>query len=262
VTPSRVVGVDLNADLAESYGRWELGDDLAMLEVVTSANVACGFHAGDPTTLLRVCRAAAAAGVRVGAQVGYHDLAGFGRRFIDIDPADLTAEIVYQVGALDALARAAGTSVGYVKPHGALYNAVVSHERQAAAVVEAVCLVDPTLPLVGLPHAVSLRLAEAAGVPTVTEAFADRAYRPDGTLVPRSEPGAVLHDPEVVAARVVELVLEGSLTAVDGSRVEVQADSVCVHGDSPGAVAMATAVRRALESAGVDVRPFVATREG
>ena len=256
------VAVDLNADLAESYGRWELGNDLAMLEVVTSANVACGFHAGDPTTLLRVCRAAAAAGVRVGAQVGYHDLAGFGRRFIDIDPDDLTAEIVYQVGALEALARAAGTRVGYVKPHGALYNAIVRHERQAAAVVEAVCLVDPALPLVGLPGAVSLRLAEAAGLPTVTEAFADRAYRPDGTLVARTEPGAVLHDPEAVAARVVDLVLEGSLTAVDGSRVAVQADSVCVHGDSPGAVAMATAVRRALESAGVHVRPFVAPREG
>ncbi|MGO4342861.1 LamB/YcsF family protein [Pedococcus sp. 2YAF34] len=257
-----MTAVDLNADLAESYGRWELGDDLAMLEVVTSANLACGFHAGDPSTLLRVCRAAAAAGVRVGAQVSYHDLAGFGRRFIDVDPAELTAEIVYQVGALDALARAAGTSVGYVKPHGALYNAVVSHERQAAAVVEAVCLVDPTMPLVGLPGAASLRLARAAGLPTVTEAFADRAYQPDGTLVPRSRPGAVLDDPDVVAARVVELVVEGSLTAADGSRVEVQADSVCVHGDSPGAVAMATAVRRALESAGVDVRAFVPPREG
>jgi UPF0271 protein len=194
--------------------------------------------------------------------VGYHDLAGFGRRFIDIDPDDLTAEIVYQVGALEALARAAGTRVGYVKPHGALYNAIVTHERQAAAVVEAVCLVDPSLPLVGLPGAVSLRLAEAAGLPTVTEAFADRAYRPDGSLVPRTEPGAVLNDPEAVAARVVNLVLEGSLTAIDGSRVAVQADSVCVHGDSPGAVAMATAVRRALESAGVHVRPFVAPREG
>jgi len=257
-----VTAVDLNADLAESYGRWELGDDLAMLEVVTSANVACGFHAGDPTTLLRVCRAAARSGVMVGAQVGYHDLAGFGRRFIDIDPDELTAEVVYQVGALDALARAAGTSVGYVKPHGALYNAVVSHERQAAAVVEAVRLVDPALPLVGLPGAASLRLAEDAGLTTVTEAFADRAYRSDGTLLPRSEPGSVLHDPELVAARVVELVVEGTVTAVDGSAVEVRAESVCVHGDSPGAVSMATAVRRALEAAGVHVRPFGAPREG
>lgn len=254
--------VDLNADLAESWGRWQLGDDLAMLEVVTSANVACGFHAGDPTTLLRVCRAAAAAGVRVGAQVSYHDLAGFGRRFIDVDPDELTAEVVYQVGALDALARVAGTSVGYVKPHGALYNTVVSHERQAAAVVDAVRLVDPSLPLVGLPGAASLRIAEEAGLTTVTEAFADRAYRPDGTLVPRSEPGSVLDDPELVAARVVGLVLEGTVTALDGTVVEVAADSVCVHGDSPGAVAMATAVRRALEAAGVDVRPFVAPREG
>jgi UPF0271 protein len=194
--------------------------------------------------------------------VSYHDLAGFGRRFIDVDPDELTAEVVYQVGALDALARVAGTSVGYVKPHGALYNTVVSHERQAAAVVEAVRLVDPSLPLVGLPGAVSLRIAEEAGLTTVTEAFADRAYRPDGTLVPRSEPGSVLDDPDVVAARVVGLVLEGTVTAVDGTVVEVSADSVCVHGDSPGAVAMATAVRRALEAAGVDVRPFVAPREG
>jgi 5-oxoprolinase (ATP-hydrolysing) subunit A len=251
--------VDLNADLGESFGRWQLGDDGAMLDVVSSANVACGFHAGDPTVLLTVCRAAATAGVAVGAQVGYRDLAGFGRRFIDVAPADLTADVVYQIGALDALARAAATRVSYVKPHGALYNAVVAHEGQAAAVVEAVLLVDPTLPLVGLPGSLSLRLAEAAGLRTVGEAFADRAYQPDGSLLPRTEPGAVLHDPESVAARAVRMVLDGHVPAVDGSRVQVRPDSICVHGDSPGAVSMAAAVRAALESAGVQVASFVTT---
>ncbi|GAA2739251.1 5-oxoprolinase subunit PxpA [Pedococcus aerophilus] len=252
--------IDLNADLGESFGRWRLGDDAAMLGVVTSANVACGFHAGDPTTLLEVCRAAAAAGVSVGAQVGYRDLAGFGRRFIDVSPDDLTADVVYQVGALDALARAAGTRVGYVKPHGALYNAIVAHEVQAAAVVEAIRLVDDTLPLVGLPGSVSLHLAAAAGLATVTEAFADRAYSPDSTLVARSEPGAVLHDADAVTARVVRLVVDGVVEAVDGSDLVVHADSVCVHGDTPGAVALATAVRRGLEDAGVRLRSFTQSR--
>ena len=205
--------IDLNADLGESFGRWSLGDDEAMLDVVTSANVACGFHAGDPRGLLRVCEQAAERGVVIGAQVGYHDLAGFGRRFIDLDPADLLADVVYQIGALQGLCAAAGTSVRYVKPHGALYNAVVSHEAQARAVVEAVRRVDPMLPLLGLPGSVLLTIAEAAGIPAVAEAFADRAYTAAGTLVPRSEAGAVLHDPETVAARAVRLVVTGRVDA-------------------------------------------------
>ena len=254
--------IDLNADLGESFGRWTLGDDTAMLDVVTSANVACGFHAGDPTVLAAVCRAAAAAGVTVGAQVGYRDLAGFGRRFIDMASADLTADVIYQIGALDALARAAGTRVAYVKPHGALYNTVVHHEQQAAAVVDAVCLVDAGLPLLGLPGSVSLRLAEAAGLPTVAEAFLDRGYRPDGTLVPRSEAGAVLHDPEAVAARAVRLVLEGQVAAVDGTPVRVSVASLGVHGDSPGAVSMAESVRAALEAAGVRLVAFADSAPG
>ncbi|KQU69485.1 LamB/YcsF family protein [Phycicoccus sp. Root101] len=249
--------IDLNADLGESFGRWTLGDDTAMLGVVTSANVACGFHAGDPTTLLEVCRAAAAAGVAVGAQVGYRDLAGFGRRFVDVSAADLTADVAYQVGALDALARAAGTRVTYVKPHGALYNAVVHHEAQAAALVEALGLLGGHLPLVGLPGSASLARAEEAGMPTVLEAFADRAYAADGTLVPRGRPGAVLDDPDAVAARVVRLVVDGVVEALDGSLLEVRADSVCVHGDTPGAVALAGAVRHGLEAAGVRLSPFV-----
>lgn len=249
--------VDLNADLGESFGRWQLGDDAGMLAVVTSANVACGFHAGDPTVLLAVCRAAARAGVAVGAQVGYRDLAGFGRRFIDIDPADLLADVVYQIGALDALARIAGTRVSYVKPHGALYHAVVAHEGQAAALVDAVHAVDPGLPLLGLPGSLLLRRASARGLRTVAEAFADRAYRPDGTLVPRSEPAALLSDPGAIAERVVRLVVEGQLTATDGTQVSLDAESVCLHGDTPGAVAIAHAVRSALETAGVRLASFV-----
>jgi 5-oxoprolinase (ATP-hydrolysing) subunit A len=249
--------IDLNSDLGESFGRWELGDDAAMLELVTSANVACGFHAGDPATLRRTCEQAAQRGVAVGAQVGYRDLPGFGRRFIDMAHDDLVADIVYQVGALQGMCAAAGTTVRYLKPHGALYNTVVHHEAQAAAVVEAVRLVDRTLPVLGLPGSTLLAQAGEAGLRTVTEAFADRGYTPQATLVPRSEDGALLHDPAQVAERVVRLVTTGRVTAVDGTDVEVQADSVCIHGDSPGAVAMARAVRAALEEAGVEIAAFV-----
>jgi 5-oxoprolinase (ATP-hydrolysing) subunit A len=253
-----VTAVDLNADLGESFGRWTLGDDEAMLDVVTSANVACGFHAGDPRGLLRVCEQAAERGVVIGAQVGYRDLAGFGRRFIDLDPADLMADVVYQLGALQGICAAVGARVRYVKPHGALYNAVVHHDAQARAVVEAVQRVDPSLPVLGLPGSALLAVAEAAGLATVTEAFADRAYTSQGTLVARGEAGAVLHDPESVAARALRLVVTGQVEAADGTPVAVAARSLCVHGDSPGAVSMATAVRGALESAGVHLAPFVA----
>ncbi|MFN8198859.1 MAG: 5-oxoprolinase subunit PxpA [Nakamurella multipartita] len=248
--------IDLNSDVGESFGRWTLGDDAALTPLVTSVNVACGFHAGDPSTLRRTCAAAAEHGVAVGAQVGYRDLAGFGRRFIDMEPEELTDEVIYQIGALQALATAAGTTVRYVKPHGALYNAIVHHEEQAAAVVEAVRAVDPGLPLLGLPGSVVLELATAAGLRTVREAFADRAYTPAGTLVSRREPGAVLHDPQQVAARMVRLVTEGVITAVDGNEVTVAAESICVHGDSPGAVDMARQVRLALEAAGVRIGSF------
>jgi UPF0271 protein len=250
------VPVDLNSDVGESYGRWELGDDAALLPLVTSANVACGFHAGDPTTLRRTCAHAAALGVAVGAQVGYPDLAGFGRRFLDMAPDELTDAVLYQVGALDALARVEGTRVSYVKPHGALYNAVVDHEEQAAAVVDALRLLDPGLPVLGLPGSALLRAAAGAGLRAVPEVFADRGYTPQGALVPRRQPGAVLHDPAEVATRVVRMVVDGEVVAVDGSVVAVRAGSVCVHGDSPGAVEMARAVRAALAGAGVEVRAF------
>ncbi|WP_135458900.1 5-oxoprolinase subunit PxpA [Mycobacterium sp. DL99] len=248
--------VDLNADLGESFGAWKLGDDEAMLGLVTSANVACGFHAGDPTLLLRTCREAAARGVRVGAQVSYRDLAGFGRRFIDVTPEDLTADVIYQIGALQGIAHVAGTTVTYVKPHGALYNTIVSHPEQAAAVAAAVAAVDAGLPVLGLSGSAFFEEAGRRGLRTVAEAFADRAYQPDGTLVSRRDPGAVLHDASEIAERVAGMVMRRHVTAVDGSVIPVTVESVCVHGDSPGAVEITTAVRERLSAEGVTLSAF------
>jgi UPF0271 protein len=248
--------VDLNADLGEGFGVWRLGDDDAMLGIVTSANVACGFHAGDPAGLLRVCRAAAERGVRIGAQVSYRDLAGFGRRFIDVAANDLLADIVYQIGALQGLSQAAGSAVSYVKPHGALYNTIVTNREQAGAVAEAVRSVDPGLPVLGLAGSVFFDEAAQRGLRTVPEAFADRAYRPDGRLVSRREPDAVLHDPAAIAERVVAMVTKGSVAAIDGSTISISVESVCVHGDSPGAVQIAAAVRDRLTADGIDVKAF------
>ena len=248
--------IDLNADLGEGFGVWRLGDDDAMLEIVTSANVACGFHAGDPAGLLRVCRTAAGRGVRIGAQVSYRDLAGFGRRFIDVGTEDLVADIVYQIGALQGIAAAAGSTVSYVKPHGALYNTIVTNREQAAAVARAVQLVDATLPVLGMAGSAFFDEASRLGLRTVAEAFADRAYRQDGQLVSRREPGAVLHDPAEIAQRVVTMVTSSRVTAIDGKQIAVSAESVCVHGDSPGAVQIATAVLDELKAAGTDIRAF------
>lgn len=248
--------IDLNSDLGESFGAWRMGDDGAMLEVVSSANIACGFHAGDPAGMRRTLAAAAARGVTVGAHVGYRDLAGFGRRPMDVPDAELTADIIYQTGALQALARAEGTRVAYVKPHGALYNTVAHDRRQATALLEALRLLGGGLTLMVLAGAPLVRQAREAGLTVVEEAFADRAYTAAGTLLPRSEKGAVLHDPDAIAARMVDFVTSGTVEAVDGSRVRITAQSICVHGDSPGAVATARAVRSALDAAGVSVRPF------
>lgn len=248
--------IDLNADLGEGFGVWQLGDDDAMLGIVSSANVACGFHAGDPAGLLRVCRSAAERGVRIGAQVSYHDLAGFGRRFIDVSAEDLLADVVFQIGALQAIAQAAGSTVAYVKPHGALYNSIVSHRDQAAAVAEAVATVDASLPVLGMAGSAFFDEADRRGLRTVAEVFADRAYQPNGTLVPRREPGAVLDDPAVIAHRVVNMVNAGEVTATDGTVLRVAAESVCVHGDSPGAVQIAAAVHEQLRTAGVEIGAF------
>ncbi len=248
--------MDLNADLGESFGSWTMGDDASMFRIVTSANVACGFHAGDPLTMLDSCRAAFELDVRVGAHVGYRDLAGFGRRSLDMTFDELFGDVLYQLGALDGMAHAVGASVDYVKPHGALYNRIVRDEEQAEAVVAAVHAYDPGLPVLGLPGSAWLTLAEQSGHPVFREAFVDRAYLPDGTLVPRTQEDAVLHDPAAVVAQAVRLATRKEVLAIDGTVVPVQADSLCIHGDTPGAVNMAAAVREGLDQAGVQIEAF------
>ncbi|WP_411126810.1 LamB/YcsF family protein [Streptomyces sp. x-19] len=248
--------IDLNADLGEGFGRWHLTDDEALLSVVTSANVACGFHAGDPSTMRRVCTLAAERGVVIGAQVSYRDLAGFGRRAMDLPPDELADEVTYQIGALEVFARAAGARVGYVKPHGALYNRCVDDVEQAAAVVAGVRAAGGRLPVLGLPGSQLHRAAEEAGLPVVGEAFADRAYTDRGTLVPRREAGAVVHDPDAVVKRAVGLARDRAVTSRDGTRITVAARSLCLHGDTPGAADLARRVRAELAAAGVPVRSF------
>jgi UPF0271 protein len=247
---------DLNADLGESFGTWKLGDDAGLMGVITSANIACGFHAGDPLTLRSACAMAASRGVCIGAQVSYRDLAGFGRREMDVPPAELTAELLYQIAALDGIARAEGSAVRYVKPHGALYHRVIRDPAQGGALVAAIRAYDPALTLLTKPDGRAAELARAAGLRVVSEAYADRAYAPDGTLVPRGQPGAVLTDPAEVAARAVTMVTEGTVRATDGTQVRLAAHSLCVHGDTAGAVLLARAVRGGLEQAGVTLAPF------
>lgn len=248
--------IDLNSDLGESYGQWNMGDDAAMLGIVSSANVACGFHAGDPAGILQTLTAAKANNVCVGAHVAYPDIVGFGRRNMDVASDELTADVIYQIGAIKGLAAAAGVKVTYVKPHGALYNTIAHDERQGLAVIDAILAIDKNLVLVGLAGSALLARAQQKGLRTVAEAFADRAYTPEGVLVSRREPGAVLHDPQLVAQRMLQLVTQGVVTAIDGSLTRVQADSICVHGDSPGAVEMARQIRLTLEQAGVTIAPF------
>ncbi|TDD46996.1 LamB/YcsF family protein [Kribbella antibiotica] len=248
--------MDLNADLGEGFGSWSMGDDSALLDVVTSANVACGFHAGDPSIMRRVTAQAVERGVAVGAHVGYADKAGFGRRFVDIEPDVLRDEVIYQIGSLDAFARIAGDRVRYVKPHGALYNTIGHHEAQAAAVVAAVADYDRTLPVLGLPGSAWLRLAVEAGLTVVHEAFADRAYTPEGTLVSRREAGSVLHEADEIAARCTAMATGRPIIDSAGGELTVDAASICVHGDTPGAVGIARRVRAALEDAGVTLSPF------
>ena len=249
--------MDINSDLGESFGAWRMGDDATMLGIVTSANVACGFHAGDPAGILETLRAAAQHGVTVGAHVAYPDLVGFGRRNMDPTSQELVADVIYQIGALQGLAAAAGTRVRYVKPHGALYNTIAQDERQANDVITALLAVDPGLTLMALAGSPLIGWARARGLRVVAEAFADRAYNDDGSLVSRRLPGAVLHDADAIAERMLRLVQTGEVESITGRSVPVQADSICVHGDSPGAVEMARRIRARLEQAGVALRPFV-----
>ena len=248
--------MDLNADLGESFGSWTMGDDAAMFPLITSASVACGLHAGDPVTMLDTCRAAFELDVRVGAHVGYPDLPGFGLRSIDMTFDDLFGAVLYQLGALDGVAHAVGASVDFVKVHGALYERTMLDAEQASAVVAAIQAYDPGLPILGLQGSALLSIAAEAGHPVFHEAFADRAYLPDGRLLPRTADGALLEDPREIAERAVRLAIHGEVEAVDGTVVRLQPHSLCVHGDTPGSVETATAIRKALEGAGVELEPF------
>jgi UPF0271 protein len=252
-----MTAIDLNSDLGESYGAWSMGDDTAMLAIVSSANVACGFHAGDPAGIWKTVKAAAAKGVSIGAHVSYPDRVGFGRRDMDVTSGELIADVIYQIGALKGIAAAAGVTVGYVKPHGALYNRIANDPKQGQAVIDGIKAIDPELTLMGLANAPILDLARNTGLNVVAEAFADRAYTPDGQLVSRRDPGAVLHDTQLIARRTLQLAREGTLEAIDGSTIKIDAQSICVHGDSPGAVAIAQEIRRAFEADGIAIRSFL-----
>lgn len=251
-----MASIDLNSDLGENVPDRVVSDDEAMLRLVTSANVACGFHAGSPEGIRETLASAVAGGVVIGAHPGYRDYDNFGRTKVEIDSATLQAHVEYQLGALIGLAAAVGGTVAYVKPHGALYNTIARDERQSKDVVAAIRAIDPSLVLLGLAGGVVLDVAERAGLQIAAEAFADRAYQPDGQLVSRTEPGSVLHDPAAVAERMVRLAGEGVIRAIDGTDVPVSAQSICVHGDSPGSVAMAAETKRMLQDAGITIAPF------
>ena len=245
--------IAINTDVGEGFGPWRLGDDDALLALVTCANVACGFHAGDPDILRGTCATAVAGGVSIGAQVSYRDLAGFGRRYVAVPRATLVNDLLYQIGALEAFARVAGGAVRYVKAHGALYNVAARDQEHAAAIVEAVRLYDRRLPLLCQPATAQWRHAEAAGLTPLAEAFIDRGYTPEGLLVPRGTEGALITDPDTAARRAVRMVLDGEVAAVDGTRVPIAPAALCVHGDTPGAPEITRAVREALTGAGVTV---------
>jgi UPF0271 protein len=248
------VRIDLNADVGESFGPWPMGDDARLIPLVTSVNVACGFHAGDPLTIERTVAWAVAARVAIGAHPGYPDLAGFGRRDMDMAAAELEAAIVYQVSAVAGFARSAGTELRHVKPHGALYNRAARDPALAEVVARAVRRCSSDLLLVGLAGSDLLAAGQAAGLQVVAEGFADRAYEADGSLRSRKEPDAMLA-PEAAAAQAIALVQQREATAIDGSPVAIEPETLCIHGDSPDAVATALAVRSALEAAGVEILP-------
>jgi len=253
-----VTTIDLNADIGEGYGRWTLTDDDGLLEIITSANVACGFHAGDPTIMRAVCQKAADNGVAIGAHVGYRDVLGFGRRELPTPAEELHVETLYQLGALEAFARRAGSRVSYLKPHGSLYHAASARPEVAEAIVTAMVAFDPTLVLLGAAGTHMETEAARAGIGFASEGFADRAYTDAGTLVPRSQPGAVHHALDGMLAQVADLVLHREVTSITGARVAVEVASICFHGDTPGAVTTAAAARAALVEAGVEIRPFTA----
>ncbi|NJE02650.1 LamB/YcsF family protein [Thermococcus sp. MV11] len=248
--------VDLNSDLGESFGRYRLGLDEEVMNHITSANVATGWHAGDPLVMRKTVRLAGEKGVAVGAHPGYPDLLGFGRRYMKLSPEEARTYILYQVGALYAFARAEGIELQHVKPHGALYNALVKEEELARAVIEGIADFDRNLIFVTLSGSRPAEMAEEMGVKVAHEVFADRAYNPDGTLVSRSRPGAVIHDKEEIAERVISMVKDGGVRAINGEWVELKADTICVHGDNPKAVEIASHIRKVLEEEGVRIVPM------
>lgn len=248
--------VDLNCDLGESFGRYRLGEGKAMLRVVTSANVACGLHAGDPPVMQQTVRLAGQLGVAVGAHPGYPDLQGFGRRAMALSPDELEAFVLYQLGALEGFARAAGVRLAHVKPHGAMYNTIARDPQLAAAVVRAAAAFDPHIIVVTLPGSAVAEAARALGLPVALEGFADRAYQADGTLVPRSRPGALIPDPTQAAERAVRMITRGEVETIDGQVIALNVHTLCIHGDTPGAVRIAAGLREALEDAGIEIAPM------
>lgn len=251
--------VDLNSDVGESFGAWSLGHDPALMRSITSANVACGFHAGDPGVMRATVALAREHGVAVGAHPGFPDLAGFGRRELQVSPRDVEDFVVYQVGALAGIAAAQGVRLQHVKPHGALFNMAVRDAALADAIAHATAMIDASMILFGLPGSELVAAGQRAGLRTASEVFADRAYRPDGTLVPRRDEGAVIHDAAEVEQRVIRMVRDQAVEAIDGSHVALTVDTICVHGDTPGAAELAFRIRAALESAGVEVRALGAS---
>lgn len=246
--------LDLNCDLGESFGAYSLGRDAELLPYVTSANIACGFHAGDPSVMRRTVRSALEAGVAIGAHPGLPDLVGFGRRNMDVSAEDVFAMTLYQIGALEAIARAEGGSVRHIKPHGALYNMAAVRRDLAEAIAEAVYRANPALTLFGLANSELTRAAERLGLRAAHEAFADRGYLADGTLVPRGLPGALIADAEIAASRVVRMALEGRVRTPDGQDVPLRADTVCLHGDGEHALLFASRIRAACEASAIEVR--------
>lgn len=251
------MAIDLNSDLGEGFGPWSMGDDLAMLDVVSSANIACGGHASDPQTMFATLRAAAARKVVIGAHPGYADREGFGRRIIPMTPDQIGRMVAAQVGALQGVAALAGARVAYVKPHGALANLAAADAGAAEAIAEAVALLPGDLALLAISGTVLEQVARARGLPVYSEIFADRAYRPDGQLLGRDQPGAVLHDSAEVSARLLGFLQSGLMPVVGGEPIRLAAQSICLHGDTPGAVGMARDLRRALTEAGVTIAPFL-----
>ena len=248
--------IDLNCDMGESYGRYILGDDIALLDVITSANIACGFHAGDPVVMASTVQQAVKKGVAIGAHPGYPDLQGFGRRAMALSPSDLSAVILYQISALAGFAQVEGTRLTHVKPHGALYNTAVRDKDTAEAIVRAVQSFDPSLVVVTLPGSILYLTAVEQNLRVAAEGFADRAYQADGSLLPRGQSGAVIHEPDLIAKRAVRMVTQQSIRSITGEDIEIRIDTLCVHGDTPGATEIALSVREAMQVVGVTLTPF------